>query len=273
MTFAKQSISASHAAREAKHLQQVQGEGVVPLQGINSDAGAPGLLLVEAACSLADVAYHQRTLPETEVRAVGAATAAALARVHQAGLVHGDVKPANLLLSHGGELWLADFDAAVLADGKPLQRHSPPRTSSGAPACFATDITALVVTLVELATGVLIDPATSWSAEDLRRLGCSDALSAELSMLLQRSAATDDGEVSQDAQHAAQMLAKGSGSLPAPVSKVHSADSTPTVEFTLTQTAMRAVPRTQTPTLAPNWWQRGVKSLAATFAPSRCSGA
>ena len=85
----------------------------------------------KAACSLADVLHERGRLPAEEIRAVGAAAAAALARVHQADLVHGDVKPANLLLSRSGELLLADFDAAAPADG----RGSPGPAPSVSPRC------------------------------------------------------------------------------------------------------------------------------------------
>lgn len=167
--FSKDCSSADAAAQEARHLRALRGSGIVPLQ----HARAHGLALEEAACSLADVLRERGPLPEGEVRAVGAAAAAALARVHAAGLVHGDIKPANLLLSHDRELWLADFDAACPADGRPLERFSPGRLPPGAPACPVADMAALALALVELSTGVLLDPAASWRTADLRRLGCA----------------------------------------------------------------------------------------------------
>ena len=163
--------STGSSAREAHSLDSVQGPGIVPLRGLSDDGK---LLLARAACSLADVLHERGPLPDGEVRAVAAAAAAAIARVHEAGLVHGDVKPANLLLSGGGELWLADFDTAARpADGKPLVRYSPGRLPPGTPARPGADIAALAVSLVELSTGALVgsgsadgEPATSagWDA-------------------------------------------------------------------------------------------------------------
>ena len=250
--FAKHCSSSEAAARETRHLQTLSGPGIVPLQS----AGTAGPALARAACSLADVLHERGPLPEGEVRAVGAAASAALARVHKAGLVHGDVKPANLLLSHNRELWLADFDAARAADGRPLERFSPGRLPPGAPARFAADMTALALALVELSTGILLDPGASWRAADLRRLGCSPALSAELSLML-----GGDGSA-PDARAAAEMLARpGTDSLPAPAVNARRVDPTPTVEFMLARPLRDSSPRS-VPAAdghAP-WWRRLVAS-------------
>lgn len=255
--FSKDCSSAEAAAREARHLQTLRGPGIVPLQG----ADTHGLALERAACSLADVLHERGPLPEGELRAAGAAAAAALARVHAAGLVHGDVKPANLLLSPDHELWLADFDATCPADGRPLERFSPGRLPPGTPARFSADLTALALTLVELSTGILLDPEASWRAADLRRLGCSPSLSAELSFMLGSNGST------LSARSTAEMLSRGGTEpLPAPAANARRADSTPTVEFMLARHPQPDMsPR---PTLKANeppsrWWQR----LAASWLP------
>ena len=254
--FSKDCSSAEAAAREARHLQTLRGRGIVPLR----NADAHGLALERAACSLADVLHERGPLPEGEVRAVGAAASSVLARVHAAGLVHGDMKPANLLLSHNGELWLTDLDAACPADGRPLERFSPGRLPPGAPARFAADMTALALTLVELSTGILLDPVTSWRAADLRRLGCSPSLSAELSFML-----GGDGSA-PSARQAARMLARGkTDQLPAPVANARRADTTPTVEFVLARSPRDSSPQpARAPSAPPSrWWQR----LAASWRP------
>ena len=255
--FSKDCSSAEAAAREAQHLGTLRGPGIVPLRG----ASTHGLALEKAACSLADVLHERGPLPEDEVRTGGAAAAAALARMHAAGLVHGDIKPANLLLSHGRELWLSDFDATCPADGRPLERFSPGRLPPGAPARPAVDLTALALALVELSTGILLDPGTSWRAADLRRLGCSPALSAELSFMLD-----GDGRT-LSALDAAKMLGRGDcGSLPAPAAEARRVDPTPTVDFMLARHPQPDVsPRPALKADEPpsRWWQR----LAASWLP------
>lgn len=253
---------------EARHLQVLRGPGIVPLQGADAD----GLALEMAACSMADVLHERGPLPESEVRAIAAAAAAALARVHEAGLVHGDVKPANLLLSRDGDLWLADFDAAAAADGQPLHRFSPPRLPPGAPSRPAADIAALALTLVELSTGSLLDPGTSWRATDLRRLGCPPTLSAEIAFMLGAEAGPGGAGPALSARSTAEMFERGgSGTLPAPAAEVRYIDPTPTVEFrparpsspessTRTEPATRGGPQ--------RWWHR----LAAWWRPVDGSG-
>ena len=273
--FSKGCSSAEAAAREAGHLQRLSGPGIVPLR----DADADGLVLEKAACSLADVLHERGPMSEDEVRAVGAAAATALARVHEAGLVHGDVKPANLLLSHDGELWLSDFDAAAAADGQPLDRGSPRRLPPGTPSRPEADMTALALTLVELSTGVLLDPCVPWRATDLRRLGCSAALSVEIALMLGREGASDragtpgshgaSSSTGTDltAESAVRMLARGgNGTLPAPAVGARRVDPTPTVEFM----PVRSLPDSATPSedtaaeQPSRWWRR----LSASWRPA-----
>ena len=261
--FLKSRSSADRSAREAWTLQTLHGPGIVPLRVV----GADGLGLEMAACSIADVLHERGPLPEGEVRAVGAAAAAALARVHDAGLVHGDVKPANLLLSRDGELWLADFDAAAAADGRPLDRFSPPRLPPRVPSRPAADITALALTLVELSTGVLLDPRVPWRATDLRRLGCSAALSAEIAFMLGSEGVPGSAGPALSAQSTAEMFEReGSGILPSPAVQARQVDPTPTVEFM----PVRPSPPDSSPRSAhatherpPRWWRR----LAASWRP------
>jgi len=84
----------------------------------------------------------------------------ALAYVHQRSIVHGDLKPSNLLLRSPGVVVLADFGIAQLAGtdhqpdgpaGTPL--YLAPEQFRGAPSSPATDLFAAGAILWELLTG------------------------------------------------------------------------------------------------------------------------
>ena len=77
--------------------------------------------------SLDDLLAEHGPLPESYVRVLLAQLLRALAAVHEAGVVHRDVKPANLLLEPTGgarpHLRLGDFGVATLLHEPRLTRH------------------------------------------------------------------------------------------------------------------------------------------------------
>jgi serine/threonine protein kinase len=80
-----------------------------------TDDDHPYLVMELCAGSYADL-LKQRTLTAHEARDVGMKIADALADAHEVGVLHRDVKPANILITEFGEPTLADFGLAVLAE-------------------------------------------------------------------------------------------------------------------------------------------------------------
>jgi len=96
-----------------------------------------------------------------DVAILGLSAAQALAYAHRCGVIHQDVKPANLLVDGEGNLHLADFGIAALLQGADYvassggtHRYMAPEMQNGRGiASPASDQYALGVTLTELAHG------------------------------------------------------------------------------------------------------------------------
>ncbi len=109
-----------------------------------------------AGSSLADEIREAGVLDPARVAALGAMVADALAEAHASGIVHRDVKPANILVGPRGVPKLADFGIARITDdggatatgllmGTPA--YVAPEVVRGAYATPASDIWSLGVTL------------------------------------------------------------------------------------------------------------------------------
>lgn len=95
-----------------------------------------------------------------EVLATARSLLAALAYVHQAGIVHGDLKPGNILLRRPGEVVIADFGVAHFANAAPSEErpagtplYLAPEQFRGAAPTPATDLFAVGAILREMAEG------------------------------------------------------------------------------------------------------------------------
>jgi predicted ATPase/predicted Ser/Thr protein kinase len=125
-----------------------------------------------------------QALPPRDLLHIGRQLAKALAVAHAAGIVHGDVKPENVMLRTDGYVKVLDFGIARLASipsaddsatgptaaaatamlGTP--RYMAPEQARGEPASAPSDVFACGVVLYELATGrhpFIVDTATSSS--------------------------------------------------------------------------------------------------------------
>ncbi|MFE2139407.1 serine/threonine-protein kinase, partial [Streptomyces sp. NPDC059466] len=102
--------------REVEAARRVVSPWAVPVTGADPDAAAPWLATAFVpGPSLEEAVARHGPLPVRSVRVLAGMLAAALREVHSAGLVHRDVKPANVLLAVDGPR-LIDFGIARAAD-------------------------------------------------------------------------------------------------------------------------------------------------------------
>lgn len=111
---------------------------------------------------ICDGSYQDRMpLRAGEVRDIGVKIADALADAHERGVVHRDVKPANILVSLFGEPALADFGLAILAEQRDpnitlevmTPAYAPPEAFRRHDPAPPGDVYALCATLYALLAG------------------------------------------------------------------------------------------------------------------------
>jgi serine/threonine protein kinase len=143
--------------REAAALVQVDHPNVVQLRDLDASGGSP--FLVQEYIDGTDLnALVARGGPVALARAAGwiVAAAAGLAHLHQRGLIHADVKPANLAVNREGVVKVLDLGSSGCV-GQSGEAGTPgylsPEQAQGLPLDGRTDVYGLGATLAFLLTG------------------------------------------------------------------------------------------------------------------------
>ncbi|MFE7169773.1 serine/threonine-protein kinase [Streptomyces sp. NPDC057616] len=101
--------------REAWAAARVNARGVVTVYDVVNYDDRPWIVMeLVPGRSLADVIGAEGSLPPKEVARIGVEVLAALRAAHAAGVLHRDVKPANVLLTDEGRVVLTDFGIATV---------------------------------------------------------------------------------------------------------------------------------------------------------------
>jgi len=112
--------------------------------------------------TVADLLRRRGRLESEEAVPLALQACAGLESAHEAGLVHRDIKPQNLLLTPGGVVKIADFGIARSLDGTRLTQagtvlgtaaYLAPEQAAGETVTAAADVYALGAVLYELLTG------------------------------------------------------------------------------------------------------------------------
>jgi serine/threonine protein kinase len=214
--------------------------------GVDETGPAPRpwfVMELVAGPSLADILLDG-PLDRAEAARVGAGIARALAHVHALGIVHRDVKPANVLLTPSGSAKLADFGVARAIGGHHsltqtgyavgTAAYLAPEQVTGEPVTVASDVYALGLVLLEALTG---GRAYSGTPQEmgLARLHHSPtipvSLGAPWTRLLAQMTALDPADRPEAAEVAERLRALDVGSDQAPAMEVIDADAAPTGQW------------------------------------------
>lgn len=151
-------------AREARAAAAVVHEHVVPIHNVESEDSNPFLVMqFIPGESLQSRVERDGPLSVAEILRIGLQAASGLAAAHAQGLVHRDVKPANILLENAVErVYLTDFGLARASDDASLTytgvvagtpHYMSPEQADGLPLDHRSDLFSLGSVLYFMATG------------------------------------------------------------------------------------------------------------------------
>jgi eukaryotic-like serine/threonine-protein kinase len=114
----------ARAVQEARAMARVRHPAIVPIHDVFFIDEDPWIVMdYISGRSLSDM-IQQGTLDERSIARIGLHVLRGLAAVHRAGVVHRDVKPANILVADDGSIFLVDFGIARIAGDTSLTGHS-----------------------------------------------------------------------------------------------------------------------------------------------------
>ena len=162
LTGEQRDVLRRRVLREARAAARISSPSAVTVYDVVDEGGEPWLVLqLLPPRTLADVVAAEGPLPPARVAAIGLDLVDALQAAHRAGVLHRDVKPANVMLPEQRAV-LTDFGIAVLDDDPGLTSTgvlvgSPafmaPERARGEPPSPASDLWSLGAALFAAAEG------------------------------------------------------------------------------------------------------------------------
>ncbi|AXX31521.1 protein kinase [Actinosynnema pretiosum subsp. pretiosum] len=156
--------SSAWIAREGRIATRLRHPNAITVHDVVEHDGTPCLVMEYLPShSLGALLDERGPLPPGEVARIGGLVASALTAAHQAGIVHRDVTPYNILISHDdGDVKITDFGVArAVGEGTVTDARQvvgtpaflAPEVASGESASHASDVFSLGSTLYTAVEG------------------------------------------------------------------------------------------------------------------------
>lgn len=149
---------------EARSMGSVSHPGIAAVYDYGEEDGAPYLVMEYVPGeALSTILERNGGLPEGDALEIVAQAAEALNAAHNAGVVHRDIKPGNLLITPDFKVKITDFGIARVADQAPLTKtgqvmgtaqYLAPEQATGKGSRPQSDLYSLGVILYEALAGV-----------------------------------------------------------------------------------------------------------------------
>jgi len=149
--------------REAQTLAKLSHPNIVRFYGFEKEGRLAFMLMDYIEGETLKHFIHDadgKSMPYGQIRSITRAVCGALHYAHNQGLVHCDIKPANIMINQNGIVQLADFGIARMSDaatatmvGAGTPAYMAPEQVLGKDAIPQTDIYALGIVLYEMFTG------------------------------------------------------------------------------------------------------------------------
>ena len=101
--------------REARLVAKLEHPNIVPIYDYSEHEGRPYLVMKFIEGDTLKARLAKGPLTSAEIEKIVETVGSALAYAHKQGILHRDIKPSNVLVANDGQLYLADFGLARIA--------------------------------------------------------------------------------------------------------------------------------------------------------------
>ena len=154
--------------REATAASKMSHHNIVNLLDVSDGAENPYIVIEYVdGKTLKDIIRERKSLPEDVAAQIAIRILSALQHAHQAGIIHRDIKPQNILVNQKGYIKVSDFgiarmvgaNTATIADANNTVMGSvhyfSPEQARGETATVLSDLYSVGVVLYEMLTGAV----------------------------------------------------------------------------------------------------------------------